>query len=58
MLVNMMVFIHKSDLGKKMYFHQIVSKSKLGFLSSVQQPGSYWDRSSALSFVGVESTQR
>ena len=27
-------------------------------LCPVQQSGSYWDRSSALSLVGVEATQR
>ena len=32
-------------------------KSKFGFDVPVQQSGSYWDRSSALSLVGVEPTQ-
>ena len=29
-----------------------LTKSKLGFLNPLQQPGSYWNRSSALSLVG------
>ena len=33
-------------------------KVKGGVLRPVQQPGSYWDRSSAMPLVGVEPTQR
>ena len=33
-------------------------KVKVGVLYPVQQPGSYWDRSAALSLVQVKSTQR
>ena len=33
-------------------------KVKVGVLHPIQQPGPYWDRSSALSLVGVEPTQR
>ena len=33
------------------------SKVKVGVLRSVQQPGSYWDRSSELSLVGLEPTE-
>ena len=36
---------------------QVISKSKLGFLHPVQQPGSYWDRSSELPLVGLEPTE-
>ena len=31
-------------------------KFKVGVLCSIQQSGSYWDRSSALSLMGVEPT--
>ena len=31
---------------------------KVGVLCPVEQPGSYWDRSTALPFVLVEPTQR
>ena len=35
------------------------AKSKLGFLHPVQQPGSYWDRSSAFATCGSQThTQR
>ena len=33
-----------------------LKKIKVEVLHLVQQPGSYWDRSSALSLVGVEPT--
>ena len=39
-------------------FAGLYLKSKLGVLRPVQQPGSYWDRSSAMPLVGVEPTQR
>ena len=32
-------------------------KVKVGFLRPVQQPGSYWDRSSELPLVGLEPTE-
>ena len=32
-------------------------RSKLGVLRPVQQPGSYWDRSSELPLVGLEPTE-
>ena len=32
-------------------------KFKVGVLRPVQQPGSYWDRSSALPLVGLEPTE-
>ena len=34
----------------------VLQRSKLGFLRPVQQPGSYWDRSSELPLVGLEPT--
>ena len=33
------------------------SKVKVGVLSLVQQPGTYWDRSSALPLVGLGPTE-
>ena len=33
------------------------SKLKVGVLRPVQQPGSYWDRSSELPLVGLEPTE-
>ena len=33
------------------------SKVKVGVLRPVQQPGSYWDRSSELPLVGLEPTE-
>ena len=33
------------------------SKVKVGVLHPVQQPGSYWDRSSELPLVGLEPTE-
>ena len=35
----------------------ILSKVKVGVLRPVQQPGSYWDRSSELPLVGLEPTE-
>ena len=37
------------------YIHK--SKVKVGVLRPVQQPGSYWDRSSELPLVGLEPTE-
>ena len=34
-----------------------LSKVKVGVLRPVQQPGSYWDRSSELPLVGLEPTE-
>ena len=34
-----------------------VTKVKVGVLRPVQQPGSYWDRSSELPLVGLEPTE-
>ena len=35
----------------------IFFKVKVGVLRPVQQPGSYWDRSSELPLVGLEPTE-
>ena len=35
----------------------ILPKVKVGVLRPVQQPGSYWDRSSELPLVGLEPTE-
>ena len=35
-----------------------MSKVKVGVLRPIQQPGSYWNRSTALPLVGVEPTHR
>ena len=35
----------------------IKTKVKVGVLRPVQQPGSYWDRSSELPLVGLEPTE-
>ena len=35
----------------------IWTKVKVGVLRPVQQPGSYWDRSSELPLVGLEPTE-
>ena len=37
--------------------HRYWSKVKVGVLRPVQQPGSYWDRSSELPLVGLEPTE-
>ena len=37
--------------------HHLDQRSKLGVLRPVQQPGSYWDRSSELPLVGLEPTE-
>ena len=37
--------------------HSNQSKVKVGVLRPVQQPGSYWDRSSELPLVGLEPTE-
>ena len=37
--------------------HDQRSKVKVGVLRPVQQPGSYWDRSSELPLVGLEPTE-
>ena len=35
----------------------VYAKVKVGVLRPVQQPGSYWDRSSELPLVGLEPTE-
>ena len=39
------------------YYHAYKVKVKVGVLRPVQQPGSYWDRSSELPLVGLEPTE-
>ena len=41
--------------GKKKHCNYV--KVKVGVLRPVQQPGSYWDRSSELPLVGLEPTE-
>ena len=36
---------------------KFTKKVKVGVLRPVQQPGSYWDRSSELPLVGLEPTE-
>ena len=46
--------------GTKYPFHYLVVSFlliKVGVLRPVQQPGSYWDRSSELPLVGLEPTE-
>ena len=38
----------------QLYIFKSDSRSKVRFLLPVQQPGSYWDRTLALSLVGLE----
>ena len=37
--------------------NMVFDKVKVGVLRPVQQPGSYWDRSSELPLVGLEPTE-
>ena len=39
------------------FYWLVLSKVKVGVLRPVQQPGSYWDRSSELPLVGLEPTE-
>ena len=41
----------------KAHFSRLGPKVKVGVLRPVQQPGSYWDRSSELPLVGLEPTE-
>ena len=46
------------SLNKMMCYTILNStKVKVGVLRPVQQPGSYWDRSSELPLVGLEPTE-
>ena len=53
------------DLGVVFYqclhipvgYLQVLYKVKVGVLRPIQQPGSYWDRSSELPLVGLEPTE-
>ena len=41
----------------KIHTNCSTDKVKVGVLRPVQQPGSYWDRSSELPLVGLEPTE-
>ena len=43
----------KNTTAGTLYYYKV----KVGILRPVQQPGSYWDRSSELSLVGLEPTE-
>ena len=43
--------------GRLFYFCGVLIQIKVGVLRPVQQPGSYWDRSSELPLVGLEPTE-
>ena len=47
----------KSIISQIEIIHSILLKVKVGVLRPVQQPGSYWDRSSELPLVGLEPTE-
>ena len=58
------VYAHSSypDLSCIINFDNLIycfasAKVKVGVLRPVQQPGSYWDRSSELTLVGLEPTE-
>ena len=55
------VMSHRVTFCEKASFRKLalvlLSKVKVGFLRPVQQPGSYWDRSSQLPLVGLEPTE-
>ena len=46
-----------SSYGLKDMHTLLKVKVKVGVLRPVQQPGSYWDRSSELPLVGLEPTE-
>ena len=49
---------HKTLIKIHLQFYVSVPQSQSwGFLRPVQQPGSYWDRSSELPLVGLEPTE-
>ena len=45
-----------SFIHVKIALHPFKVKDKVGVLHPIQQSGSYWDRPSPLSLVGVEAT--
>ena len=49
------VLVHSSVIS--LNFQKCLFKVKVGVLRPVQQPGSYWDRSSELPLVGLEPTE-
>ena len=52
-----LTFLLKKELNCPMSLYWQVTKVKVGVLRPVQQPGSYWDRSSELPLVGLEPTE-
>ena len=50
-------FSHITHQLKKLHWLPVRSKVKVGVLRPVQQPGSYWDRSSELPLVRLEPTE-
>ena len=46
-----------SDTCPQWRMGEVKLKVKVGVLRPVQQPGSYWDRSSELPLVGLEPTE-
>ena len=59
--MNIRLCLRDIDFSKvTVYLHWLTLKSnmvKVGVLRPVQQPGSYWDRSSELPLVGLEPTE-
>ena len=63
-LLMLEVWDLKTTYGKLYYLHILIESDfifdlsfKVGVLRPVQQPGSYWDRSSELPLVGLEPTE-
>ena len=50
-------FVYSSLIPFFIPLFPFVVKVKVGVLRPVQQPGSYWDRSSELPLVGLEPTE-
>ena len=49
--------VNQKAIGPMVIINVIWAKVKVGVLRPVQQPGSYWDRSSELPLVGLEPTE-
>ena len=57
-LLSLLYMIAVNDfIGSSCQCTEQRSKVKVGVLRPVQQPGSYWDRSSELPLVGLEPTE-
>ena len=57
MFLVILSIILRQTIGILKECHKLDSKVKVGVLCPVQQPGSYWDRSSELPLVGLEPTE-